>query len=122
MTDWIIFYGDGKTFSSDDGLPESAPRENVQVIAVSDIMCGRRLLFWQDYYCWYKGEWIPHDSEGLRQYLDTPGKDKIRLCGYWLKREDFIVLMNQALLDPRLPERTAKHPSEPDVPPSYIGD
>ena len=29
---WIVYYQDGSTFSSEDGSPEKAPRDYVQVV------------------------------------------------------------------------------------------
>ena len=41
-TSWKIYYGDGTTFSSEEGTPEAAPLEGVQAIA--EHRDGRTLL------------------------------------------------------------------------------
>jgi hypothetical protein len=59
MAEWIIFYDDGTSFSSEDGDPGDAPRSGVQVIVVKDISCGRYCLAEQNFYCWEYDQWIP---------------------------------------------------------------
>lgn len=47
---WVIFYGDGSEFSSADGSPWDAPRQDVQIIASSHPMNGYNLVHGQDYF------------------------------------------------------------------------
>ena len=114
MVDWIIYYGDGTTFSSDDGAPGDAPRQNVQVVAINDIRVGRALLWDRDYYCWHAeaNTWMPHDRQGLEHFLDT-SKMPIRLCGFWIPDEEFQRIYQLAAEDDdRLPPKTASLPQE----------
>lgn len=109
MIDWIIYYDDGSTFT---GQPEDAPREGVVVIAYRDISVGKRLVYDCDTYCWQDGVWVPHDRIGCERYLNMT-KHPIRLLGFWVKDEIFEARLQQALNDPRLPFKTARHPREP---------
>jgi len=116
MTDWIIWYSNGMSFSSDDGPPENAPRDDVQIVVVPSDQVGKLLWHDSDYYCWQDNQWICHDKEGLRQYLNLPGKEKIRLCGFWIPDAQFYALYQVALHDPRMPSKTGQKPGEPDAP------
>lgn len=111
MAQWVIHYSDGRSFSSDDGPPEDAPRTGVQAVGVASQSCGNYVLSQQDYYCWHDGEgWIPHDLSGLYQYLAEPGREKIVLRGYWIGNEAFMKARQAARDDPRLPKVTARPP------------
>ena len=109
MADWIIFYQDGSTFSSDEGGPEDAPRWGVEVIATSDPDVGRMLYWDSEFYCWQEDQWIPHDRAGAQDYeLNT--KWPIRLRGYWIDRKRFFSeIYPRACNDPRLPEKNSYH-------------
>ena len=113
---WIIFYEDGLSFSSLDGLPSEAPRDYVQCICVSHISCGNYTLAEQDFYCWHfdDEEWVPHDWVGLFQYLKISGDRKVVLCGYWINRERYALIRSNAQKDERLPKVTAKPPRQPE--------
>lgn len=60
MVQWIIYYGDGSTFSNLDGEPEQAPPFGVQAIACND------------------GLWLGGDFVGLIDYLCRIGKKVVR--------------------------------------------
>lgn len=66
--EWKIYYGDGHTFSDEDGSPKDASPLGVQVIVQSDDEVGRRILHGYDYY-WYEGEWFGGDVFGLWDFL-----------------------------------------------------
>ena len=114
--DWIIFYDNGQSFSSLDGPPCEAPRDYVQCISVAHISCGNYTLAEQNYYCWHfeEDEWVPHDQNGLFQYLRAPGDRKVVLCGYWINRERYAAIRSEAKKDARLPRVTAKAPRQPE--------
>lgn len=118
MTDWIIYYSDGSSFSSDDGGPGDAPRDGVQVIVNRDEgRCGR--LFWHgsDFYCWQEGEWVPRNNDaGLFDYLRQPGTEKIVLQGRGIRYQAFIDIYNRAVEDKRLPQKDARDHREPPEP------
>lgn len=112
MTDWLIVYYDGSTFSSDDGGPEDAPRWGVQVIAKRDEDVGRVLVWMRDFYCWQEGQWVGHDSQAADDY-ERETKWPIRLRGYEIDRKRFYSeIYPQAYNDPRLPPKTARHAQE----------
>ncbi len=116
MVEWIIFYDDDTTFSSDDGAPGNAPREGVQCIAVADISCGHYVMAEQNWYAWHFEDdcWIAHDDAGMLQYLRRPGIQKIVLAGYCIKRERYAANRQRAMKDPRLPKITAGPPRQPE--------
>jgi hypothetical protein len=104
--EWVIWYDNGTSFSSEDGPPDAAPRVGVQVVAVRDIRVGRLLWAGDDYYCWQEGQWVPHTQDGLVHYLDTV-YPALRLRGYAVSDERFQRVYGQALADPRLPPKSA---------------
>lgn len=119
MADWVIFYHDGSSYSSEDGPAEGAPRDGVQCIAVADISCGNYVLAEQNYYCWHHDEdppqWVPHDNDGLRQYRKFNSEDRqVVLHGYWIARERYARIRVESVKDPRLPQATARPPRQPE--------
>ena len=114
--EWIIFYENNESFSSLDGPPWQAPREYVQCIVVASQCCGNYILAEQNYYCWHfeENEWVPHDDNGLFQYLRFPGDRKVVLCGYWINRERYAAIRCKAQKDERLPAVTAGPPRQPE--------
>ena len=111
---WIVFYDDGSSYSSRDGPPELARRDGVQVIVVTSVGTGCHCLAEQNFYCWEFDQWVPHDRDGLEQYLDRPGIEKIRLRGYWVPRSVYSKIRAGAMRDPRLPRATAVAPRQPE--------
>ena len=113
--DWIIWYADGSSFSFEDGDPSDAPRNGVICIAAADISCGHYIMAEQNFYCWHNiGGWVPHDRDGLDQYLDDRDEPGIRLRGYWVDRDRYIDIRRMAAKDPRLPPKTAGPPRRPE--------
>lgn len=91
---WIIYYSDGSTFSNEDGPPEKAPRDYVQVIMQDEVFQGRRDIISgagsnYQYYCWHGDRWIIHDDSGLRQYNQLYGDKAIVLNGFYIEDEKF---------------------------------
>lgn len=103
--DWIVFYTNDRSFSSDDGLPGDAPREDVQCIAFVDPTIGNRVLAGQDWYCWHFEEdcWVPHSRDGMLRYIRKAGTLKVALEGYEIARGQFNDIRDKARRDPRLP-------------------
>lgn len=101
MTDWIIYYKGGGTFSSKGGQPSEAPRDYVQVVMQDNEHFGRDLMDTWDHYCWHDGLWIPHDASGLEQYnADSSISEKVVLNGYWTTDSAFWTIHNAALDNP----------------------
>ena len=63
--DWKVYYGDGSTFSSDDGEPREAPPHGVQVIVER---VGERTMQHSlgDYYGWDGVQWEANNTKQER--------------------------------------------------------
>lgn len=70
---WKIYYGDGSTFSSDDGSREEAPARGVQVIIQDDSDIVWTTETGGDYYVWRDGRWWAVDQFGLYDFLIESG-------------------------------------------------
>lgn len=69
--DWKIYYGDGSTFSSDQGTPLDAPAWNIQIILEATHKEGVVRLSGKDYY-WFDqdlGQWCAGDFMGVIDYM-----------------------------------------------------
>ena len=93
MTDWIIYYGDKTTFSSDDGEPQDAPGTNVQIIVQRhrDKREHNGLVWKSGYYKWdYENRvWLDCDLFGVWDYLlNSPG-NKTVLAGRTIDADVF---------------------------------
>ena len=113
---WIIWYADGTSYTNCDGLPHEAPRFDVLCIAAYSSDHGRMIWHATDYYIWedqWGGEWVSVDREGLSDYLDRPGKEKIRLRGRHVPPKVFWAIYHQADQDLRLPPRSSYDAREP---------
>lgn len=104
--DWRIYYGDGSTFSDQDGKPEDAPCRNVQAIAQVAPDVGWYLCRSDDFYAYLEKGWQGLDSFGLWDYLAEPGL-KIVKFGRTLHYPDYEEVLNKALNDPDLPRKSA---------------
>jgi hypothetical protein len=113
--DWIVYYDDSTSFSSQDGPPADAPRLGVQVIAAKDIGCGRLIWRGWDFYVWMESEWVVKNLHGLFDFLALPGAEKIVLQGRGIPHHKHIAILETAIYDPRLPTKTADDPREKEV-------
>jgi hypothetical protein len=120
LTDWVIYYDDGTSFSSDDGDPSRAPKEGVQVVACADVGTGKLLWHSAEAYCWHiEGEWVPHSETGLRRYLALSAEGKeagLYIRGYAIPYRRFVEIYNKAVADSRLPFKTGRDHREPETP------
>lgn len=132
MGKWKIFYGDGSTFSNQDGRPLDAPIANVQVIAQDHIESGRYMQTARDYYVYWPGRerWVGVDLAGVIDFLVELHKmgwgDEVDTgiiiqravntglvkLGRTLARERFYDIYRQADSDPYLPRHTGYMASE----------
>jgi len=117
--DWIVYYEDGSTFTSDDGKPEDAPRRGAMIVANRDRECGK-ILSWNeesgtqaplqysdaDFFVWRKGQWLPVDQFGMLDYLLEPGAYKVVLWGRMSTREQMHKVYLQAFHDKRMHEKS----------------
>jgi hypothetical protein len=117
---WKIFYGDGSTFSSEDGTPQRAPCLNVQVIIQED-----EHLIWvsqtkADYYVWddiggvLGPRWRGVDKFGLWEYLFLVPGYKIVKAGRTLLSIDYDKIWKAAVEDPNFGRKAtfARHEKE----------
>jgi hypothetical protein len=116
MMDWIVYYDDGSSFTSDDGPPEAAPRDGVQVVSGRHAYIGKLIWHSSDYYCWQDDEWVPRNIVGLHDYLRQPGSEKIVLQGRGVAYHRFVAVYNKAVDDTRLPFKVGRDLREPEPP------
>ena len=92
---WIIYYDDGSTYSSDDGPPEDAPVDGVQVImqALSD--GGRRIVQGGDYYWWLGDEWASGALVDLERRLRA-AIPSIKF-GRWMSSDGYAAIVRRAM-------------------------
>jgi hypothetical protein len=109
--EWKIFYGEGATYSDEDGPPELAPKRNVQTIAVANELVGRRIERGNDFYIMTGHGWRGCDQFGLFDYLIEPGA-KVVLFGRSLADDEYREVLDRATRDPDLPEKSAFLPEE----------
>lgn len=121
MSDWRVYYGDGSTFSNEDGGPEFAPALDVQAIVqpVHDeyepgrhVLSGRDGL--RDYYVWLGDEhqsWDIVDSFGMWDYLQRPGWKRI-LLGRTIPTARFREILYRATHDPDFRDLATPPPRE----------
>lgn len=104
---WRLYYGDGTTFSSDEGPPAAAPPVNVQAIAqAADLGIGRRTCSRCDFYWFDRGEWHGSDLFGLFDYLMRVSPSIVKF-GRVLPRLEFEAILNRAVTDPELQPKVA---------------
>jgi hypothetical protein len=116
VIDWIVHYDDGSSFTSEDGLPENAPRTGVQVVSCLHAYTGKLLWHGFDYYCWQDDEWVPRNIVGLHDYLQQPGSQKIVLQARGIAYHRFTAVYNRAVDDARLPFKVGRDQREPEPP------
>lgn len=116
MIEWIIYYADGSSFTSEDGPPEAAPRTGIQVVVNRSPKRGKQPWHSHDYYCWQEIEWVPHSIGGLHDYLADRSVEKhIVLRGLAIPSQRFMDIWEKAVRDPRMPWISDK-PLEPEDP------
>lgn len=103
---WKIFYSDGSTFSSADGLPEDAPSIGFICAVGYDESGDRYIMHGWDHYCWdiETEQWWGMDIVGLFDRL-TQNKVYAYKMGRTVTKKDFQALMQAAHTDPAFPQR-----------------
>lgn len=102
---WTIWYGDGTTYTEEDGTVFEAPGLNVQVVEQSDPTVGRWTQLAQDYYVWNGEAWVGCDVFGLWDYLQQTGPRKV-LFGRTIGNRAYEEIWRAAESDTRLPPRS----------------
>ena len=110
MIEWRIFYGDGSTFSNNDGAPGDAPAWDVQVIVQVDPITGRYNQTGDNYYVW-RGRWVGVDQVGLIDYLAHEAPSVVRF-GKTVGNEQHRRVLEVAEADPDFPSRSGWKPDE----------
>jgi hypothetical protein len=101
---WRVYYGDGSTFTNEDGPAQAAPGLGVLCIVQWDVQLRRREILHGDgprvvdWYWWEGESWLCGDMAGLVQYLAAPGPQKI-LAGRNVPNAQFRRVMRQAAND-----------------------
>ena len=95
---WRLYYGDGSTFSNEDGVPDQAPSTNVMCVAWYDDDNRRRLAHSADYYWYDEGRWVGSDLFGLWDYLARTGPKTVKF-GRMMGDEAYRRVMSHAMND-----------------------
>lgn len=78
--EWRIYYVDGSTFSSLDGLPADAPGGGIAAVVERDEEVGSLIHRGEAFYVYDEDiGWAGMDSWGLAQHLIDPGYKVIKL-------------------------------------------
>lgn len=91
---WRIYYGDGTVYTSDDGSPWDAPRQNVQVVVSQDDRVGYRFSTTQDFFVFdpARGGWRETNQWGLFDHLITC-REPLVLMGRYLPNDEWNTLL-----------------------------
>lgn len=117
MLTWRIYYGDGTTFSNEDGSPFNAPTRNVQGIVHHDVNVGKKIVAKKDVYWWndVEGCWYgcaDRNLIGFWDYLGEAGTAKYILIGRSISDEQYDAVIKQMINDPDFPVKSALLPDE----------
>lgn len=81
---WRVWYDDGSTFSSSDGLPDDAPVDGVQIIMDYPSIGPRIVHQGMDYYWWMGDCWASGNINDLGLHLrKRPPVALVVLFGRW---------------------------------------
>ncbi len=106
--DWKIYYGDGSTFSSDQGSPQDAPSWNIEIILEATHKEGVIRLSGKDYY-WFDpdlDQWSAGDFMGMMDYVLRDSTVKVARS---MKTCDFEQLFMRAVADPDFPTKSLRN-------------
>ena len=107
MISWRIYYGDGATYSNEDGDAALAPCGGVICVAWYDEDKRRHLAHGTDYYIHDQGRWYGADSAGFWQYMGEPGAKIVKL-GRMIGDLKFRSIMSKAMNDLPIEEAARK--------------
>lgn len=92
---WKIYYGDGSTFSNENGDPFHAPSHNVQAVNNNG-----KTRHGKDAYYWHRDlGWKGCDIPGLWDYLLMYVGPKAVLLGRTIRDEDFWEIVKRAKVE-----------------------
>lgn len=99
MVTWRIYYADGTTFDSNDGVPDVAQPWGVQaVVCALEDPANPSTYFGEDYYWWDPDGWRGGDFIGLIDYLARPGWKRV-LFGRLVDNATFATIRDRAFHD-----------------------
>lgn len=106
--DWRIYYGDGTTFSSDEGTVGDSPPFNVQAVVQADPDIGRQALSGFDWYIRKEGRW--YGVLDVPSLLDQVVHDLGMISGVRMGRtipsERYKEIMRRAKYDEGFPRKS----------------
>ncbi len=110
MATWKIFYNDGTTFSSDDGIPTASPSVGVVCIIQPNIMLGREIINRFPCYFWDGRLWKGSSFYQVFDALLNRQTVEAFIEGFIPQRDDFRTIWEAAFddPDPEIPEKTAR--------------
>lgn len=96
--EWMIWYGDGSRFTSEDGSPWDAPRLNVQLIATINGSLGWDLISQSDYYYFDDqiGVWFIADTFAIWDVL-IRCKHPLIFFGRYISDKEYNTLIRRAI-------------------------
>jgi len=106
MPDWRIYYDDGSTFDSSQGLPHDAPPEGFIAAIGYDETGKRYIMQTYDFYGYDEAssQWWGHNLPGL---LDRLRRNVVYAYkeGRTVTKSEFGAIMGRANSDPDFPQR-----------------
>lgn len=122
--DWKIWYDDGTTFDSSQGLPSESPVAGVICIVYPDEEIGRQIMHRWDNYYWHPIEcqWWGADDWGIKErtIYNLP-MESVR-TGRSVSNKEYRTIMGMADKDPDFPPRSGKRSSESPRPAPGVTD
>lgn len=112
---WRVFYGDGRTFSSEDGHPHASPGRYALVIVQRDELVGRVLIHGFDWYVLdADDQWhgCPDRADVDEYMLDLPARMVRVVKGFGVPDPTFAATLQRAKNDPDFPPKSATRASE----------
>jgi len=108
---WRVYTASG-VFTSEDGSPWDAPRQDVQIIVQEDDAAGWRIVHSKDYYYFEeeRGGWNGGDTFAMFDHM-LRAKSPCLLFGRMLSDEDWKALFSRVKTD--VGERTGRANREP---------
>lgn len=106
---WRIYYGDGLTYSSEDGLINGSYPFNVQAVVQADEDVGRQILNGFDWYIYKSGRWygILDIPSLLDQAVHDLEQITIIRMGRMIPSKQYQGIMRRAREDGDFPEKSA---------------
>lgn len=89
----MVFYTDGRTYSSDDGPAEKAPTDGVQAV-VEKRSDGTPNVLTGDFYFWNGENWVAGYQADLERWLRT-ALPALKF-GLWTRDSTFAAVMEEA--------------------------